>query len=71
MMSHTIYVRNTSPSIELNTTHGKLSADSKVNPLDNATINGQRMTTREFWLSEHGIYLFLCLWISILIIGKE
>ncbi|CAF4986085.1 unnamed protein product, partial [Rotaria socialis] len=28
-----------------------------------------RMTRKEFWISEHGIYLFLCFWTSILIIG--
>ncbi|CAF0723018.1 unnamed protein product [Rotaria sordida] len=28
-----------------------------------------KMTRKEFWLSEHGIYLFLCFWTSILIIG--
>lgn len=57
--------------MELNTIDGKLSADSKVNTLDTATIQGQQMTTRDFWLSEHGIYLFLCFWTSILIIGKD
>ena len=66
-----ICARNVPASIELNTIDGKQSADAKVNTLDNATIQGQRMTTRDFWLSEHGIYLFLCFWTSILIFGKD
>lgn len=33
--------------------------------------SGCQMTRREFWISEHGIHLFLCLWTSFLIIGKN
>lgn len=36
----------------------------------NIIVSEPQMTTKEFWLSKHGIYLFLCFWTSILIIGE-
>ena len=69
-MKYLIYFRNRSPVIELSTVDRKPTVEAEVDSLHEATLHGSRMTTREFWLSEHGIYLFLCFWTSVLIIGK-
>lgn len=55
-------IRNDSPVVEL-------SVVDKTK-LDDEIEQECLMTNREFWLSKHGIYLFLCFWTSILIIGK-
>jgi hypothetical protein len=70
LMKHLIYFRNKPPVIELSRIDENPTANLEVNSLNEATMNDCRMTIREFWLSEHGIYLFLCFWTSILIIGK-
>ena len=58
------------PVVELSTIEKKPSATLEVDRFNEVIVDECRMTIKEFWLSEHGIYLFLCFWTSILIIGK-
>ncbi len=65
-----IYFRAGVPVIELSTIDDNVRASLEIDKFDDTIVNECRMTIREFWLSKHGIYLFLCFWTSILIIGK-
>lgn len=40
-----------------------------VQKSNNFLVDDPQMSTKEFWWSKHGIYLFLCFWTSLLIIG--
>ncbi|CAF3318794.1 unnamed protein product [Rotaria socialis] len=63
--SHT---KNDSPVVELSTVE-KTATNLEPVELKGPLESENRMTRKEFWISEHGIYLFLCFWTSILIIG--
>ncbi|CAF4861715.1 unnamed protein product, partial [Rotaria sp. Silwood1] len=56
------------PVVELSTVE-KTNIDLDINENKDAMEIECQMTRKEFWFSEHGIYLFLCFWTSILIIG--
>jgi hypothetical protein len=56
--------------VELSAIDKNANPNLEVDRLSETIADECRMTIKEFWLSEHGIYLFLCFWTSILIIGK-
>ncbi|CAF1392465.1 unnamed protein product [Adineta steineri] len=59
------------PVVELSTIDDKVSTNLEVNTFPNIISDEYSMTMKEFWISKHGIYLFLCFWTSILIIGAS
>ena len=44
---------------------------NELQSTDHMLLGESRMTTREFWFSQHGLHLFLCFWTSILIMGRN
>ncbi|CAF0877631.1 unnamed protein product [Rotaria sp. Silwood1] len=61
-------LKDARPVVELSTVE-KTNIDLDIIENIDAMETECQMTRDEFWFSEHGIYLFLCFWTSILIIG--
>ncbi|UJR35309.1 hypothetical protein I4U23_028071 [Adineta vaga] len=64
-------IKKNVPVLELSTIEKKTSANVEVDKFNTTIVNDYSLTNREFWLSKHGSYLFLCFWTSILIIGAS
>ena len=63
-------LNSTAPADDITGIERKARRPERFDQSSDLIIERHRMTKREFWLSDHGLRMCICIWTSILIIGK-